>query len=65
MGRYVFEVPEYWVQSYEIEAHSPDEAREKLRAGNGEIVDGMFEFVETIQDSPRWNDLAAFRKEDH
>lgn len=52
--RYIVEVKEVWTQPVEVEASSPEEAKEKVQRGEGTVLEDRFEFSHTL-DAEHWN----------
>ena len=48
MARYRVVMLEVWEQGYEVDADSAEEAREEVRNGGGDIVDGDFDYSRTL-----------------
>lgn len=50
MTTYRVEVPERWTQVYLVEADDPEDARKRVRNGEGRMPDNALWFVETIEE---------------
>ena len=48
--RYLVEVPEVWYQKNIIDADSPEQAIEKVKNGEGELVDNGLEYSHTLDE---------------
>lgn len=46
--KYKCNVHEVWIQVQEVEADSPEEAVAKINNNEGEIIEGDFEYLETL-----------------
>lgn len=46
--KYQVDLQEVWVQTFEVEADSPEEASERVLDGEGEVVDTAFEYSHSL-----------------
>ena len=53
MKKFVVDVDEVWKQSYEVEADSVEEAKQKVKDGDADIIETCFEFSHCL-DSEFW-----------
>ena len=53
MLKFIVEVREVHIQGYEIEAETEEQAKDLIREGNGDLIDGHFEYSHTL-DSEFW-----------
>lgn len=49
MPKYIVHVREVWVQPIEVEADSPDDAQDRIWAGEGVQLDNRFEFSHCLE----------------
>ncbi len=47
--KYIVHVREVWVQSVEVEANSPEEAKQRICEGKGYTIEDRFEFSRSLE----------------
>jgi len=56
--KYIVFVRERWIQGYEVEAESKEEAKALIAAGEGDAIEGDFEYDES-EDPETWRVIDA------